>query len=179
MVGHVSEEALLDLVEGTAAPDVRAHALSCEACRARAAQAAEALTLAAESGIPEPSPLYWEAFGRKVGRRIAAEHRPSRRPLWLLPTLAAAALVVAVSIRQTPRPVATPSPLALPAWSALPPADEDEGLAVLEAVASANADVVTGFERAGLQEMVFDLSDDDSQALAERLRADADKGGAL
>jgi hypothetical protein len=92
--------------------------------------------------------------------------------------MAAAGLIVAVSVRQSPHPDAMPSPATLPAWSALPPAEEDEGLSVLEAVASADADVVTGFERNGAQEIVFDLSDDESQALAARLRADA-KGGTL
>lgn len=182
MLAHLSEETLMDVVDGTASPGAREHAASCESCRARVAEAAEAWGLAADSVVPEPSPLYWEAFRRQVGRRIEGERRPGAwRPAWLLPlAAAAAALLVALPVVRSPRAVPSPSPLAvvLPAWSALPPTEEDDGLEVLRAVATADADLAAGFERAGVQEMLSDLSDEESRVLAERLKAEVDQGGA-
>jgi len=68
----------------------------------------------------------------------------------------------------------------LPAWSALPPADEDPGLEVLRAVASVDADIASAFDRnPAVQDLLSDLSDEESQALAETLRARVGRGGEL
>jgi hypothetical protein len=182
MFGHLPVESLMDLVEGTAAPSARAHAASCELCRGRVAEVAEAWTMAFDPGVPEPSPLYWESFRRQVGRRIEGEGSGGWRPRWLLPLVAAAGLLVALPVMRMSRSAPSPAPEsvgALPAWSALPPADEDDGLEVLRAVATADSDLAAGFERRGVQEMLLDLSDEESQALAETLRAKVGKGGAL
>jgi hypothetical protein len=147
------------------------------------AEAAEALALAAEADVPEPPALYWEAFRRQVGRRLEEESRPTfRAAYWLLPLAAAAGLVLALLAMRPPGAVPSPSPAdvaVLPAWSALPPAEEDEGLEVLQAVATAEPDLVTGFERNGLQEMLLDLSDEESRAIVEGLKADVNGGGRL
>ncbi|HSD27854.1 MAG TPA: hypothetical protein VLL75_11170 [Vicinamibacteria bacterium] len=183
MSGHVSDELLLDVVDATAPAAAREHVAGCEACRARVAGAAEALALAAEVDVPEPPALYWEAFRKQVGRRLERQGRPAwRAAYWLLPLAAAAGLFLAVPTMRSPRGVPSPSPAGvalLPAWSALPPAEEDEGLEVLQAVATAEPDLVTGFERNGLQEMLLDLSDEESRAVVEGLKADVEDGGRL
>jgi hypothetical protein len=130
--------------------------------------------------VPEPSPLYWEAFRRQVGRRIQGEGRRT----WLrflVPLAAAAGLVVALT-----RPPSAPSnslvPVAasvLPAWSALPAAEDDPGFEVLQAVASSGSDLASSYERGSVQELLSDLSDEESQALAERLKSDGVMAGTL
>lgn len=183
MFAHLAEETLMDVVDGTASPAAREHVGSCERCRTRVADAAEAWAEAGDSGVPEPSPLYWASFRRQVGRRIEGERRPGAwRPVWLLPVAAAAGLLVALPVIRSPRSLPSPSPgflPALPAWSALPPVEEDEGLEVLRAVATTDSEVAAGFERGSTLEMLSDLSDEESQALAERLRSGVSKGGAL
>jgi hypothetical protein len=173
MFGHLPEETLMDVVDGTADPRAREHVGACETCGSRVAEAAMAWSLAQASEVPEPSPLYWEAFRRQVGRRIEGEgHRQWLR--FLVPLAAAAGLVVTLT-----RPPSAPSlssvPVAtgvLPAWSALPAAEDDPGFEVLQAVASGGSDLASSYDRGSVQELLSDLSDDESQALAERLKTD-------
>ena len=80
MAKHLSEERLQDVVDGAADEDARAHVTVCPGCRRRADEAALGLALAHEADVPEPSPLYWEAFRRQVGRRLLS---PVRQ--WALP----------------------------------------------------------------------------------------------
>jgi hypothetical protein len=181
MFGHLPEETLMDLVDGTAAPHAREHVQACLACRTRVSEVAAAWALAEASDVPEPSPLYWEAFRRQVDRRIQSEGQ-RRWPRFLVPLAVAVGLVVATAVPRmtSPKPVASP-PLAtvLPAWSPLPAAEDDPGLAVLKAVASGDPELASSYERSGIQELLSDLSDEESQALAERLATDGVKAGAL
>jgi hypothetical protein len=175
MFGHLPEETLMDVVDGTADPRAREHVVACEACGSRVAEAAMAWSMAQASEVPEPSPLYWEAFRRQVGRRIQGEGR-RQWVRFLVPLAAAAGLVVALT-----RPLSAPMPMVssvpvaasvLPAWSALPAADDDPGFEVLQAVASSGSDLASSYERGSVQELLSDLSDEESQALAERLKTD-------
>jgi len=171
MARHLSEDEIIDSLEERAGPAVRGHLESCGACAATLALAAEGLTVAREAEVPEPSPLYWEAFRRQVGRRIGTE-APPRRRAWLLPlATAAAAMLVAVPLlksRVLERPPAA-APV-LPAWSALPPAEEDDGLAVLKGLALAESDVVSVRDGRGVDDVLTELSDDETTALADALR---------
>ena len=179
MFGHLPEETLMDVVDGTAAPRAREHVAGCEACRTRVAEAAEAWTLAEGSDVPEPAPLYWEAFRRQVDRRIQGEGRRHWLRL-LVPLAAAAGLMVALPRVKSRVPVPEPSAAAvLPAWSALPAAEDDPGLEALQAIASADSDLAASYERSGIPELLSDLSDEENQALAERLKADGAKLGSL
>ncbi len=179
---HLSEEALMDVVDDTADAGGREHAFACPTCRARVGEVAEAWALAQRSDIPEPSPFYWAAFRRQVEQRIHGERRGRRVVQFLLPLAAAAGLVWAVASPRTisPRPVASP-PVAilLPAWSALPPVEEDPGFEVLQAVASGGSDVASSYERSGIHEFLSELSEEESRALAERLASDGQAAGAL
>jgi hypothetical protein len=180
MVSHVPEQRLLDVLEGRGAAD-RAHTDACPHCRARLAEAQAGLALAAGAEVPEPSPPYWESLRRQVSRRVDEEsrRRPAfRRRIALGPALAAAAVLAGIV---TFLPVAGRHPAPrperpLPAWSALPPAEEDEGLDVLRAVARAVADASVPAACGGVAECVIDLSDEESQALADRLRREIGPG---
>jgi hypothetical protein len=178
MTGHVSDEALAELLEEAGSAADREHAASCPACGTRLSEARAELELARSADVPEPSPLYWEAFRRNVGRRIAEEPGPRWRwGLWVpLATVAAAAAFAVAVVVRTPGPTAAeraaglgPSPV-VPAWSALPPAEEDVSLDVMEGLAVADGGLTAWAEGRGLGAFVGGLTDEESAALAETLR---------
>jgi hypothetical protein len=177
MTRHVPDEALADLAEGGGAAADRAHADACAACASRLAEVRTTLELARRAVVPEPSPLYWDAMRRSVGRRIGEEPRARALPAWLAPLAAAAALVAAVALTtgRTQAPSATPAP-GLPAWSALPEPQDDPSLVVLEGLAAGGDGLEALGEGAGVGPFLASLSDEDCQALAESLRS-AGKGG--
>ena len=178
MTRHVSNEAVVDLAEGLGSEPDRTHVAGCGSCTARVEEMRAGLSLAGSADVPEPSPLYWEAMRRSVGRRIAQEARPSWRRDWLAPLAAAAALVVAVvalTVGRSHAPSVAPEPT-LAAWFALPPAEDDASLQVLEGLAVADGDLGALDEGRGAGAFVASLSEEESRALAESLRG-AGQGG--
>jgi hypothetical protein len=177
MTRHVTDESLADLAEGLGSEADRAHAAACGPCASRVAEVRSALEAALRADVPQPSPLYWDAMRRSVGRRIGEE--PPRRPgwAWLAPLGAAAALVAVMVVAAGRTGPPSPSPVpGLPAWSALPNADDDPSLLVLEGFTAENGDLAAVDEGSGVGPFVAGLSDEDSQALAESLRGGV-KGG--
>jgi hypothetical protein len=177
MTRHVSDESLPDLALGGGSEADRAHVAACAPCATRVEETLAALALARRADVPEPSPLYWEAMRRSVGRRIAEEPRPAPRWGWLGPLAAAAAAVAvfALATGRTQAPPAPPAP-ALPAWSALPAAEDDPSLVVLEGLVVAEGDLGELDEGRGVGALLAELSDDDYRALADSLRG-AEQGG--
>jgi hypothetical protein len=171
---HVTDESVPDLAEGALNAGDQAHVAQCAACATRVAEARLALEMARGADVPEPSPLYWEALRHNVSQRIAEEKRAPSRLWLLLPAALAAGLVAALLMRPAP-----PSPLPEPrlaAWSALPPAEDDQGLAVLEGLAVAQGELPAWDEERGLGAFLAGLSEEESRTLAEGLRR-AGKGG--
>ncbi len=169
---HLSEESTIDAVNGEASPEVRRHLEACPECSARVAECAAACDLAVGATVPEPPHLYWETFRSQVGRRVAEETGRRLSP-WLAPVLAAAAAVlIAVSFQRGGAPaVPAPSTVAvLPAWTALPPAEEDAGLAVLQAFALTDGTLEAALPVESVAGALADLSEDESADLAEALR---------
>lgn len=179
LMRHLSDDTLFEALESRPDAGSRAHIESCASCRTRLDEANTGLLLAREADVPEPSPLYWEAFRRQVGRRIAAEDRRPGRA-WLLPLAAAAAavafLVPLIIIKERVVPEAAGNAAVLPAWSALPPADEDEGLAVLRGLGVAEADLAVVREGRGMDEALGDLSDEEQDSLTRLLRRGMQEG---
>jgi hypothetical protein len=70
---HLTDVELVDLVDGTLAPARARHLDACETCRASASAIRETLSRAADAGIPEPSPLFWEHFSARVQEGVRAE----------------------------------------------------------------------------------------------------------
>ncbi len=178
MRAHPTEERLLDLALGDGSPEARGHLTECAACAARVEEARTVAEFATEVDVPEPPEPFWAEFRRDLRRRIAEEERPPaawRR--WLLPLAAVpVALVVAVVVYRPPsgreapqaRSVASAVPeRPLPAWTALPPAEEDADLPVLEGLAASG--VVDWDEGRGLGAYLAGLSDEDSALLATAL----------
>jgi hypothetical protein len=174
MTRHVADESLHDLAEGGGSDAERAHAAACPPCAARVEETRAALDLARRADVPEPSPLYWEAMRRGVGRRIAEEPRRTPRWAWLAPLAAATAVVavVALTAGRPPEPSASPEP-GLPAWSPLPPAEYDTSLEVL---AATDGELGALDEGRGIAPFLAGLSDEDYAALVESL-GDAGPGG--
>jgi hypothetical protein len=170
---HLSDETLVDALDGRADGSSREHLAQCETCAQKLAEAEAGLALAHRSEVPEPSPLYWSALRHNVGRRIAEEPRSASRLGWFVPVAAAAALL-AVAMGRSPAPAPPPavSPrgvAALPAWSALPPIDEDEAVPLLQGVL---ASVGSGWDEGrGADAYLASLSEADSSALVETLAA--------
>jgi hypothetical protein len=161
--------------EGTAAQ--RAHLESCAGCRSRLEDARRAMKLAQETDVPEPPGLYWEALRRNVSRRIAEEPERGRRRAWLAPLAAASAAVVLLAVwfgQGPPRPAAV-SPT-LPAWSALPPVEEDDDLAVVSGFWVEEDALADWDEGRGLGAFVAALSDEESDALVSALRVEQQEG---
>ena len=66
---HLTDDKLMEVMEDAADADARAHVESCAACASRVREARDGHALAREAGVPEPSPLYWEAFRSPSARR--------------------------------------------------------------------------------------------------------------
>ena len=63
---HLTESEVVDLLEGTLAPDRQRHVDTCDACGAQAASLREALSRVSEADVPEPSPLFWDHLSARV-----------------------------------------------------------------------------------------------------------------
>jgi hypothetical protein len=171
---HLSDADLLDALEGGPGGASARHLAACSACAARLAEAREGLALARAASVPEPPAVYWQSFPRRVAEHLDAAG-PQRRPWggWLWPAFAtAAALVVAVllvprPVPEPPVPPATTPARALAAWSALPAAEKDPALPVLEAL---GPDLDPALDCGGVAECVAELSDEESQDLVRLLR---------
>jgi predicted anti-sigma-YlaC factor YlaD len=174
---HVRDDELMDAAEGTASAVVRRHVEACVACRERVAEAAAGWEAARVADVPEPSPFYWEAFRRQLGRRVGAERR-WRLAAWT-PALAAAA-VLAVGIGLFTRSPEPDRPAdTLPAWTASWPAgEEDAGLARLGALALVDADEVAA-GCSGITRCLAGLSDEEAMALADALTQELGQGSDL
>jgi hypothetical protein len=182
---HVSEAALMDVLDGTAGDGVLSHVQGCARCRTRVDEARGGLRWTEQVTVPEPVPAYWDVFRRHVARRIAeTPAAPSRRPLWAAAAAAGAVLaaVLTVGPGSAPRgadPIAARALPALPAWSPLPAAEDDLALPLLEEAAPTMAASSAALECGDVSECVGALSDEESSELADALRQQLGGGRAL
>jgi hypothetical protein len=175
MWGHPTDERLLDLVEGRAIDTTRAHVEACGQCRERVETARGGLLLAREADVlPEPSPMYWEAFRRQVDRQIVAAPAARRWSWGWRPALASGAALlalVAALLPGTRAPRPTLETRTLPAWSALPPVAEDASLALIGQLEPSEESMAAESSRPFLAGAVADLTEAEQQQLALALRA--------
>ena len=165
---HLEDDVLLDVMEGRASAEAARHARECAECARRVADAREGLSLAVSADAPSPSPLFWTAFRSRVAAGIAAPRR-MRSPLFAPALLATAAMIAAAIYlpsrsRQSPGP-SSPVAMATPTLDGAP----------LEVPVSADELV----ECPDVAECVVELSDADSRALADALRAELAENGDL
>jgi hypothetical protein len=170
MRAHLSDQTMMDLLEGGGTPAEWSHVAACTTCRSRLDEARAAVELARGAEVPEPPGLYWEALRRNVSRRIAEEPQAARLPWsWLAAAAATTgALVVATTLLTHP-PAPSSAGRELPAWSALPPVEEDLDLLVVSGFAVAEGGMAEWEEGRGLGAFVASLSDEESEALVEAL----------
>lgn len=172
MRGHLEADVLLDVLEGAASVAATRHAEECAECGGRLAEARAGVSLAAAAEAPEPSPMHWDVFRRRVAMAIEAQPQYGRRGRFLGPALLATAATVALLsfLPREPAPrAASPAPIA--ASSAMPPADDTGGDAA-----------AAGVEDLGCSDVaacVAGLSEEESRALAEALRAELAESGDL
>lgn len=163
MSGHLSDDAVIDALDGRLDAASVHHLQACPECRAAVEEMREDWDSVREADMPEPSPLYWDAFRAQVGRRIDHESRILRYWRAGAGLAAAAAVAAIVMLRGVPAP-GSAELATVPPWTALPPEDEDESLPVLSAVAS-------NLEWAcSAADCLAELSEEESAGLTEALR---------
>jgi hypothetical protein len=174
MRNHLEDDVLLDVIEGAASIEATRHAAECASCGDRVADAREGLSMAAGAEAPDPSPLFWDAFRRRVASAVEVEPRPRRFGGFFAPALlATAAMVAVIAFLPSDGPAPVAAPPSLPVWSSLPAAEDAfDGLP-----ASASGDDLAGCE--DVAACVADLSEEESRAFAEALRAELGKSGDL
>jgi anti-sigma factor RsiW len=110
-----TRERITAWLSGELGPDDRRvledHLSACASCAADAGRLRQALDLLTAGDVPDPGPVYWSSFGRRLRVRIDAARRRVRLLRWTA-TIAAAAVIVAGLSLQRPRHGIAPSPRA-------------------------------------------------------------------
>ena len=179
---HVSDAVLMDVVEGAGGDRAQRHVAECARCRVRVDEARTALGWTAAAAVPEPIPSYWDVMRRRVALALVeAPSARSRRPLWAAAAVAGAVVITFLTVGPAKDPAAPHAPkvAALPAWSPLPEADEDPSLPILELVAPTVAAAMPSAICSDVSECVVGLTDEESQELADALRAQMARGRTL
>jgi hypothetical protein len=151
---HLTSQQLVDLADGTRASSSAPHLARCEVCRRRLDDLREGMALissdATLGAVPEPSPLFWEQFERRVVEAVAADkQRPggrllgwfdSLRPRVLIALSAAAAVALALVVANSPRSrqAAVPNEAATAPLELLTDVDDDPSL---QLIADLTADI--------------------------------------
>lgn len=114
---HLSPDDWTDALAGGDRAD--AHLAVCPACRAELAELRGLVDEARAAGeVPEPSPLFWDAFSARV--REAVDHEPVPSRWWAAywrPAAAMASVLGTVAIVLSSQPARTPLPVAAPETS--------------------------------------------------------------
>jgi hypothetical protein len=98
-MSHLSPSEFVDLIDQALDPARAEHLERCNVCCNQANRLRSTLKEARSDGMPEPSPLFWDHFQKRVQQAVAAEPSPRRswpllRPIPALVTV----MVVAVAI---------------------------------------------------------------------------------
>jgi hypothetical protein len=72
-MSHLTPDELVDAVDDSLAAERRGHLQQCERCRSAVADLDLVLEVARTLEVPEPSPLFWRHFSRRVGEAIRSE----------------------------------------------------------------------------------------------------------
>lgn len=188
MFGHVSAERLWDAVEsaGSLDSDERAHVERCGACASRLDEARGgllALRTVREEEM-EPPAAYWESLRGDIRRRVStpvSSVRPSWRPAWALVVASAAVVVAVLALTASPRWANSVQRADVRVWTALPSADDDASLDLVQAAVDELDEVSTdelGVSPA-LVAALEDMNDDEALSLARAMIEDGTEKGRL
>ncbi len=165
---HLSEEMLIDALDGAASATARAHVRACESCAGRLRALQETLEVASGTGVPEPSPFFWAVLRKQVGRRIGRGEGLAWRLAWKPGFAATAAvLVAALGLLSDQRQPAVAPEGAVAAWSALPPLSEDGSAPALEGAFASLSDEVSLPASSDLTTSLAALTEDERRTLSE------------
>jgi hypothetical protein len=88
-MNHLTREEILDAAETDAGQPAagrarnRGHLDACAQCRAEVSALADLLREVSDVEVPEPSPLFWDHFSRRVSNAVREQAKvPARRPWW-------------------------------------------------------------------------------------------------
>jgi hypothetical protein len=76
---HLKADELVDLAEGARPESSAPHLAACPHCRTQLAELRAMMSAVTDVDVPEPSPLFWDHFSRRVHDAVAAEERAERR----------------------------------------------------------------------------------------------------
>jgi hypothetical protein len=71
-MSHLTEAEFIDMLEGSLPRERARHAEQCGLCRTQIEHLREALSFGDGASLPEPSPLFWEQFARRVQHDIGS-----------------------------------------------------------------------------------------------------------
>ena len=104
MTAHLTTQELIEALDGGLLSRRQTHLEACEACREQVALLRRVTNDVAAVDLPEPSPLFWEHFSRRVHAATQVEAIPVRQPWWTgawRPLMAVCSVVVAVILAVT------------------------------------------------------------------------------
>jgi hypothetical protein len=193
---HLTPEELIDLAEDARADASFPHLSGCDRCRRELSDVRAAISAARGADIPEPSPLFWTQFSRRVSDAIAADPVVERRwfewtrPRVFIPVSAVAlgAIVLAVALNAPGRISDRPSGPSAPGEAIVEPAGEaadaeDDSSLRLVAALTAGIDLSAAIDaglasRDSAEHAVTHLSADELRALQRLLKEELARGGA-
>ena len=175
---HLTSDELLDAVEGMLDAERQAHLSSCEECQRQLADLSGVLNEAKQVSVPEPSPLFWQHFSRRVS--LAIDEAPSSAgwPAWLrwqvlVPLGAVAMIVLALMIAVPKHDAAVEIADESPAGVAVA---EDSWVAFAELVGDVDLDTAAAagmFDKPDVvDQAVLELTAEEQQELTRLLRAE-------
>jgi hypothetical protein len=178
---HLTPDELIDAMEGLLSEERQSHLATCEQCRRELAGVSSALSEAKQFSVPEPSPLFWPSFSRRV--RVAIDQDAitgTNWPSWLrwqvlLPLGAVAMIILGLMISvpkqgsdELPSHVAldTPdAPVALDNWVMLADLVGDIDL---DTASAAGVTLMPG----DAEQAVLELTAEEQQELTRLLKAE-------
>jgi hypothetical protein len=95
---HLSDEQIVDAAEETPSMEIDAHLAACATCAAKVEDVRRLLHEVNAVEVPEPSPIFWQYFGRRVNEAIDTPARRQLRWRWTWGAAAAAAPFLVVAL---------------------------------------------------------------------------------
>ena len=177
---HLTPDELVDAMDAGA--ERRAHLADCDECRRLLADLQGVLSEAQQVSVPEPSPVFWSHFSRRVSAAIENEATPANAwRAWLrwqvLLPLGAVATIVLASLISMPKNTETGKALVAPvarvAPVALDGAPSDSWNTVADLVGELDVETASaaGVIEPGLAERaVLELTAEEQQELTRLLK---------
>lgn len=173
---HLTSDELIDAMEGMLAEERRAHLSTCIECQRQLDDLASVLSDAKQASVPEPSPLFWNQFSKRVNGAIDAD-ATSAWPQWLrwqvLLPLGAVAMIILALMIAVPKPDRNEVPSV--AQATIEPASDDNWGAFVELVGDLDLETASAagvIEPGVADQAVMHLTAEERQELTRLLQAE-------